>query len=126
MIRDIMLVTINAAYYYYRFNYFIASRIPAARPEGALFAVPGFLSLCVRKLHYPAEEEDDECLSILPDRMTVCLSIWEDLVKKGVYQNWYHTAPGGVDLAHHNPPGSAPFALARAKVHRGGIELCQG
>ena len=67
----------------------IASRIPAARPEGSLFVVPGFLSLCVRKLHYPAEEED-ECLSILPDRMTVCLSIWEDLVKKGVYQNWYH------------------------------------
>ena len=63
----------------------IASRIPAARPEGSLFAVPGFLSLCVRKLHYPAEEEDDECLSILPDRRTVCLSIWEDLVKKGVY-----------------------------------------
>ena len=62
----------------------IASRIPAARPEGSLFAVPGFLSMCVRKLHYPAEE-DDECLSILPDRRTVCLSIWEDLVKKGVY-----------------------------------------
>ena len=68
----------------------IASRIPAARPEGSLFAVPGFLSLCVRKLHYPAEEEDDECLSILPDRMTVCLSIWDDLVKKGVHQGWYH------------------------------------
>ena len=42
-------------------NKIIASRIPAARPEGSLFAVPGFLSLCVRKLHYPAEEEDDEC-----------------------------------------------------------------
>ena len=38
----------------------IASRIPAARPEGSLFAVPGFLSLCDRKLHYPAEEQDDE------------------------------------------------------------------
>ena len=68
----------------------IASRIPAARPEGSLFAVPGLLSVCVRKLHYPAEEEDDECLSILPERMTVCLSNWEDLVKKGAYQNWYH------------------------------------
>ena len=67
----------------------IASRIPAARPEGSLFAVPGFLSLCVRKLYYP-EEEDDECLSILPDRRRVCLSIWDDLVKKGVHQNWHH------------------------------------
>ena len=38
----------------------IASRIPAARPEGSLFAVPGFLSLRDRKLHYPAEEPDDE------------------------------------------------------------------
>ena len=38
----------------------IASRIPAARPEGSLFAVPGFLSLCDRRLHYPAEEPDDE------------------------------------------------------------------
>ena len=38
----------------------IASRIPAARPEGSLFAVPGFLSLCVRKLHSPAEEDDEE------------------------------------------------------------------
>ena len=46
--------------------------------------------MCVRKLHYPAEEEDDECLSILPDRMTVCFSIRDDLVKKGVYLDWYH------------------------------------
>ena len=38
----------------------IASRIPAARPERSLFAVPGFLSFCVRKLDSPAEEEDDE------------------------------------------------------------------
>ena len=30
----------------------IASRIPAARPEGSLFVVPGFLSLCVRKLNW--------------------------------------------------------------------------
>ena len=22
--------------------------------------------------------------------MTVCLCIWDDLVKKGVYENWYH------------------------------------
>ena len=36
------------------------------------------------------EEGDDECLSNLPDSMTVCLSIWDDLLKKGVYQNWYH------------------------------------
>ena len=77
--------------YLYSFSYYhIASRIPAARPEGSLFVVPGFLSLCVRKLHYPAEEENDECLSIIPDRRTVCPSIWDDLVKKGVYDNWYH------------------------------------
>ena len=38
----------------------IASRIPAAQPEGSLFADLGFLSLCVRKLHSPAEEDDEE------------------------------------------------------------------
>ena len=38
----------------------IASRVPATRLEGSMYAVPGFLSLCVRKLHSPAEEEDDE------------------------------------------------------------------
>ena len=43
----------------YQYNT-IASRIPAALPECSLFAVPRSLSLCVRKLHYPAEEEDDE------------------------------------------------------------------
>ena len=37
----------------------IASRIPAARPQGSLFAVPGLRSLCVRKLHSPAEEDDE-------------------------------------------------------------------
>ena len=34
----------------------IASRIPAARPEGSLFAALGFLNLCVRKL----DEEEKE------------------------------------------------------------------
>ena len=33
--------------------------MPAARPEGSLFAGPGCLSYCVRKLHSPAEEEED-------------------------------------------------------------------
>ena len=92
----------------------IASRIPAARPECSLFAVPGFLSLCDRKLHYPAEEPDDEenrektktkkmkkkdeekekengkDTQRDPDSSTVCLNIWDDLVKKGVYHDWYH------------------------------------
>ena len=91
----------------------IASRIPAARPEGSLFAVPGFLSLCVRKLHYPAEEDDEENTEKTktnkmkkkdeekdkengketkraPESSTVCPSIWDDLMKKGVYHNWYH------------------------------------
>ena len=90
----------------------IASRIPAARPEGSLFAVPGFLSLCDRKLHYPAEEEDDEENTEKtktkkmkkkdeekengketerdPESSTVCFSIWDDLLKKSVYENLYH------------------------------------
>ena len=38
----------------------IASRIPAARPQGSLFAVPGFLSLRVCKVNSPSEEEDHE------------------------------------------------------------------
>ena len=25
-----------------------------------------------------------------PESSTVCSSIWDDLVKKGVYHNWYH------------------------------------
>ena len=38
----------------------IVSRIPAARPAGSMFAVPGFRRLCVRKLLSRAEEDDEE------------------------------------------------------------------
>jgi hypothetical protein len=53
----------------------IASRIPAARPQGSLFAVPGFLSLCVCKVNSPSEEEDHEN------------TIRED---KDCIRTWYH------------------------------------
>ena len=56
----------------------IASRIPAARPQGSLFAVPGFLSLCVCKVNSPSEEEDHEN------------TIRED---KDCIRTWYHS-PG--------------------------------
>ena len=42
-----------------------------------------------------------------PESSTVCLSIWDDLVKKGVYQNWYHTDLLGkvcIRIWYH-PPG---------------------
>ena len=38
----------------------ISSRIPAARPQGSLFAVSVFLRFYVRKVHSPSEEEDHE------------------------------------------------------------------
>ena len=50
VIRIIIVIIINN----------IGSRILAARPEGSLLAVPKSLSLCVRKLHSPAEEDDQE------------------------------------------------------------------
>ena len=37
-----------------------ASRIPAARPEGSLFAVSGFLSFCVRKFEEKEADEEEE------------------------------------------------------------------
>ena len=37
-----------------------ASRIPAAQPEGSLFAVFGFLCLRVRQLEEEDEEEEDD------------------------------------------------------------------
>ena len=57
----------------------IASRIPAARPQGSLFAVSVFLRFYVRKVHSPSEEEDHEN------------TIRED---KDCIRTWYH--PPGV------------------------------
>ena len=37
-----------------------ASRIPAAQPEGSLFAVSGFLFFCVRKFEEKEADEEEE------------------------------------------------------------------
>ena len=44
----------------YHFININASRIPAAQPEGSLFAVSGFLSFCVRKFEEKEADEEEE------------------------------------------------------------------